>query len=302
MNLSTRQLRAFLQVARTGNFTRAAERVHMTQAGLSILVREVEKQLGVRLFDRTTRSAELTDAGKRFAVVAQSVLQQLDDASAEVDTMGQKQRQQLRVAAPPLIASHLLPQALAQFRNDHPQVRIQLMDGSLTEVESLVESNAADIGLGFFFKGSTGLVRRHVGDFQLMKVSPAQTLPSRMGRANWSTLNGQRLITLQTDNPIQRSISAHLAKAGVAVDDGFSVNFIATIISMVEAGFGTAVLPSFALGACRRHQVQVSLMNAPQLKLGLYSVSRRGAAPNGPAADFNEFLARHVPVAARSAW
>jgi DNA-binding transcriptional LysR family regulator len=65
MNLSMRQMRAFLHVARIGNFTRAAERAHMTQAGLSTLVREMERQLGARLFDRTTRMVSLTTAGRR---------------------------------------------------------------------------------------------------------------------------------------------------------------------------------------------------------------------------------------------
>src|SRR5262249_32467986 len=118
MNLSMRQIRAFLHVARTGNFTRAAERAHMTQAGLSILVREVERQIGARLFDRTTRAVRLTEAGRRLATVAESVLQQLDDAEAEVGAMGTVARQQLRIAATPLVSAHLLPQLLADFRAD----------------------------------------------------------------------------------------------------------------------------------------------------------------------------------------
>ena len=81
MNLSTRQMRAFLQVARIDNFTRAAEQAHITQAGLSILIREMEKQLGCRLFDRTTRMVSLTPAGRREAHHARGAVEQ---AAAEL--------------------------------------------------------------------------------------------------------------------------------------------------------------------------------------------------------------------------
>ena len=95
MNLSTRQMRAFRHVARTGSFTRAAELAHMTQAGLSILVREMERQLGVRLFDRTTRVVQLTAAGRRMAPVAERVLHELDGVTDNLGAEG------TRPAGPP---------------------------------------------------------------------------------------------------------------------------------------------------------------------------------------------------------
>jgi len=297
MNLSMRQIRAFLYVARAGSFTRAAERAHMTQAGLSILVREVERQLGARMFDRTTRSVQLTDAGRRFALVAESVLQQLDDATAEVDALGQLARLQLRIAATPLVSSHLLPQLLARFRAEHPGVRIQLLDSDLPGVQDMVESGAADLGLGFFFKSATGLVRRHVADFALMKVSPASAPPKGLGRAGWASLRNMPLITLPSDNPIQRAIDMHMHKIGIARDDDASlaVSFLATQISMVEAGFGHAVMPTFAVAACKRHHVRIDTLGSPQVKLGFYRVSRRGVAETEAMKAFDTALAQHLP-------
>jgi DNA-binding transcriptional LysR family regulator len=110
MNLSTRQMRAFLQVARLGNFTRAAEQAHITQAGLSILIREMEKQLGCRLFDRTTRVVTLTPSGRRLLPVVERLVTDLDDVAAQLGAEGDEARQTLRIAATPLVSSHLLPQ------------------------------------------------------------------------------------------------------------------------------------------------------------------------------------------------
>lgn len=294
-------MRAFLYVAHAGSFTRAAERAHMTQAGLSILVREVERQLGARLFDRTTRAVQLTDAGRRFSIVAESVLEQLDHATAEVDAMGQQARQQLRIAATPLVSAHLLPQLLGRFRQANPSVRIQLLDGDLSGVQDMVESGAADLGLGFFFKVASGLVRRHVADFPLMKVSPADRPPVSLGRATWASLQASPLITLPSDNPIQRSIDVQMRKLGIARDEdaALAVSFVATQISMVEAGFGCAVIPTFAVAACRRHQVQMDILGSPQVKLGFYRVSRRGGAETEMMKAFDALIAQHLPSLSR---
>ena len=299
MNLSTRQLRAFLHVARAGNFTRAAERAHMTQAGLSILVREVERQLGAQLFERTTRAVLLTEAGRRLALVAESVLAQLDDATRELDALGQRARQTLRVAATPLVSSHLLPQVLARLRDSHPGVTVQLIDTSLENVQNLVDSGGADVGLGFFFRTAQGLLRRPVAEFPLMRLMAAPQPPAALGRTNWSTLRNLPLITLPGDNPIQRVIDAQLDRLGTTPPSVTSVSFLATQISMVEAGFGAAVLPTFAVAACRRHRVRMDLLGEPRVKLGFYRISRRGATETDASAAFDQTLAHLLPLMSR---
>jgi len=81
MNISRRQLEAFLAVARLSGFTRAAERLHLTQSAVSLLVRELESQLSVRLFDRTTRAVQLTDAGRELYPFAEKALAELQAGS-----------------------------------------------------------------------------------------------------------------------------------------------------------------------------------------------------------------------------
>jgi DNA-binding transcriptional LysR family regulator len=299
MNLSTRQLRAFLHVARAGSFTRAAERAHMTQAGLSILVREVERQLGAQLFERTTRAVELTEAGRRLAVVAESVLAQLDDATRELDALGQRARQTLRVAATPLVSSHLLPQVLARLRDSHPEVTVQLIDTALENVQALVESGGADVGLGFFFRSAQGLVRRPLAEFPLMRLTAAPAPPVALGRTTWSTLRNLPLITLPGDNPIQRVIDAQLGRLGAEPRAVTAVSFLATQVSMVEAGFGAAVVPTFAVAACRRHRVRMDVLGQPQVRIGFYRISRRGVADTEASVAFDATLAHLLPLMSR---
>jgi DNA-binding transcriptional LysR family regulator len=180
-----------------------------------------------------------------------------------------------------------------------PEVRIQLLDSDLQGVQALVESGAADIGLGFFFKVTSGLVRRQIAEFALMKISPAEDAPTAVGRTGWTSLRGTRLITLPAENPIQRSIDTHLHRLGVTPEETQPVSFIATMISMVEAGFGSAVIPTFAVAACRRHRVAIDVLGSPQVKLGFYRVSRRGAAQTAAMQAFDEVLVELLPTMSR---
>ncbi|WP_447740237.1 LysR family transcriptional regulator [Variovorax boronicumulans] len=299
MNLTTRQMRAFLQVARIGNFTRAAEQAHITQAGLSILIREMEKQLGCRLFDRTTRMVSLTPAGRRLLPVVERLVTDLDDVAAQLGAEGDAARQTLRIAATPLVSSHLLPWVFASFRAAHPQVALRLFDADLRDVEAMVAAGEADLGLGFFFKAAAGLDRTPVGRFELMRVTQATADGEPVGTAPWSALRGATLIGLPPGNPIQKVIERQLGEIGLADAQRPAFNFFGTLISMVEAGFGTAVMPTFALAACRRHRVKTDVLLKPRVGMDFFRLTKRGTHETEAMRAFSETLAKALPALSR---
>ncbi len=295
-------MRAFLHVARIGNFTRAAEQAHITQAGLSILIREMEKQLGCRLFERTTRVVSLTPEGRRLLPVVERLMTDLDDVAAELGAAGDAARRTLRIAATPLVSSHLLPQVFSTFRAAHPQVSLRLFDADLRDVEAMVAAGDADMGLGFFFKAAPGLERTPVGRFQLMRVSRLDDdadVPPGVGTAPWSSLRGAELVGLPPGNPIQKVIDQHLATIGCADAQRPAFNFFGTLISMVEAGFGTAVMPTFALAACRRHRVRTDVLAKPKVGLDFYRITKRGAHETEAMQAFVATLVKALPELSR---
>ena len=297
MNISTRQLQAFLEIARLQSFTKAAERVHISQAGLSMMVKELEEQIGTRLFDRTTRSVMLTDGGRRLQAVASGAVQELEALATSFGALNARAVSTLRVAATPLVSASLLPSVFKAFALSHPKVVIQLADVELGEVRRRVIEGEADIGLGFFFKPAVGMARSPLFRFRLMHVSPAQ--PNRAGLAGsvpWKALADATLISLPRDNPIQILIEDHLAAIGRAHEDRLVVNLFGTIVGMVEAGLGTAVIPSFALADCLRHRVRVAMLVRPTVHIDLYLARRRGADVKPVAADFAAALQRAIPA------
>ncbi len=128
MEVTLRQLRAFTALARTGGFTRAAESLHITQSALSGLIKELETQLGVRLVDRNTRRIQLSEVGREFHSVATRILRDLDGALENIDNLKRLRRGIVRIAAPQLMASTLIPEVIASFRREHPDIQVHLLD------------------------------------------------------------------------------------------------------------------------------------------------------------------------------
>ena len=128
MNVSLRQLRALVALARTGSFTQAAGSLHVTQSALSGLIKELESALGVRLVDRNTRSISLTEVGRSFVPLVEKTLQDLDGALASIDDLKALRKGMVRIAAPQLMACTLLPDVIAAYRAEHPGVQVRLTD------------------------------------------------------------------------------------------------------------------------------------------------------------------------------
>ena len=138
INANSRQLLAFLEICRLGSFARAAESVHMSPSGLSMLVKELEAQLGARLFDRNTRSIALTDAGRRLRPAAGKIVDELRGLGAAIAGNEAAVRASLNIAATPLMAASLLPRVLREFADAHPDIRVQLDDVDVSTVRHRV--------------------------------------------------------------------------------------------------------------------------------------------------------------------
>src|SRR4029078_11985711 len=111
IDLNLRQLQTFVPVAQLASFTRAAQMLHLSQPALTKQVRQLEETLGVRLFDRNTRTVELTRIGKELAPVVSQLLQEIEAVVVNTKALAAQSRGAIRIAALPSIASTILPTA-----------------------------------------------------------------------------------------------------------------------------------------------------------------------------------------------
>jgi LysR family carnitine catabolism transcriptional activator len=293
MEFTSRQLRAFQLVARHRNFTRAAEALFITPSGLSVLIRELENQLGFRLFDRTTRHVVLTAYGQQLLAVTQRNLQELDSAISQIGRNAERSGSWLSVGTTPLVAANILPQAIKEFRSQRPDIQIRLFDASLTTILKRVEAGRLDIGLGVF-KKVPGVRRTLFFRFSLVVIRADKDAGLHPATTAWSALNGQTLISLPPSAPHQQLIDEHLAKTGVRWQRGAIVNYLDTQIALVEAQEGIAIIPSFGLPACRNRRVVMSQLINPVVNLEFYQITNRGKKLPSGADEFTAFLKTYI--------
>jgi DNA-binding transcriptional LysR family regulator len=292
MDFTSRQLRAFLLVAEHRNFSRAAEAMYLTPSGISVLIRELETQLGFRLFDRTTRHVMVTAQGEAWAPVVRRALDELRTATATLSARARARDQSITVGAAPLIAANLLPQAIKSFRAHRPAVRIRVFDANLTSVMEAVQSGTIDMAIGVF-PAASGIRRVRLFRFSFILIRPADT-GAPWGSTTWSAATTtDTLIVLPAPSPVQHFINRHLAQAGRHVTS-VTVNSLDTQIAMVEAGEGVAVIPAFGLPVCRNRNVAMSRLVNPVVTMDFHEIRSRGKKLPEAADDFAAFLHSHV--------
>jgi LysR family transcriptional regulator, carnitine catabolism transcriptional activator len=294
MDFTSRQLRAFLLVAQHRSFTRAAGALFITPSGLSVLIRELETQLGARLFDRTTRQVALTANGSELLAAAQRSLEELDSAMSRIGRSASKTSQSFSVGATPLVAASVLPQAIKEFRTNRPHVRVQLFDAGTGTIMQMVESGQLDMGVGVFFKYAPSIRRTPMFRFFLTVIRPDEGRASRRATIPWSALKGETLISQPSTLPIQQFIDKHLARAGVVHQPSFLLNFLNTQIAMVEAGEGVAIIPSYGLPACRNRRVVMSRLINPVVHTDFNQIRHAGRKLPPVAEEFTSFLQSYI--------
>lgn len=147
ISLTPHQLAAFLALARAGSFSAAAAQRGVTQSALSRIIQHMETQLDRPLFDRTTRSVELTPTGHELLPIAERIVAEFDEGLGELARFVEGRRGRITVAALPSIAAVLLPPAMARFSASAPDVEFAILDGLSGSVLDAVAEGRADIGL-----------------------------------------------------------------------------------------------------------------------------------------------------------
>lgn len=246
MNISLRQLRAFLAVARQQHFRRAAESLHLSQPAVSRNIADLESELGIRLFDRTTREVIPTDAGRYLESAIGRVLDELEGVLSHVHSESERKRGKVHVASVPTLSAGLMPQCIADCAARYPELTIQLHDQAQTLVLDSVRGGEVDFGLAIA-PPLTGEfdVEPLLRDPFVLVCRPDHPL-ARLDKVPWRKLQGQPLILLDYSSGSRRLIDHALASHGIEANVVQQTGHTLTAFRMVEAGLGISVSPALA--------------------------------------------------------
>ncbi len=246
-NLSLRQLRAFLAVAQESSMTGAAAKLHLTPSALSMLVRGMEDDLGLRLFERTTRRLVLTDEGKMFLPTVEMVFSMLNEGISDLQKSQRLKATQLSVATSPLLASALFPKVIASFRAQYPQVRVELMDMPVESLTELVRRGEADVAVGTAHSDVTDLSVQLLYVDKLMLACHASHPLADQREVSWQRLMEEPLILMRRGSGLRSLVDKAFSKWTKRIKPAYEVSQVATALGLVAEGEGVSILPSYAI-------------------------------------------------------
>ncbi|GAA4834356.1 LysR family transcriptional regulator [Paenibacillus vulneris] len=145
--MDMRHLQYFLEVAHWKSFTKAAQSLYITQPTISKMIKNLEEELGVVLFDRIGRRIELTDAGAVLLTQAQHMVKSFEEMTSHLDELMKVQRGRIRIGLPPMVGSNFFPQVIGKFREQYPGITLQLFEYGSKKVEAEVGAGELDIGV-----------------------------------------------------------------------------------------------------------------------------------------------------------
>ena len=178
MNLD--QLETFLAVARTGSFTKAAPLVHRTQSAVSRQIQELERSLGMKLFERLGKQVMLTDAGRTLVQDAPRLLQQAENLRERLRDIGEGISGELRIGATISAANTFIPDVLAKFRCHYPSVTLSLTPGQTRSLANRLRRNEMDVAvLGSDVAESELTTSYHIADELVLVASPDHLLAKK---------------------------------------------------------------------------------------------------------------------------
>jgi DNA-binding transcriptional LysR family regulator len=291
INWSIRELDVFLALAETLSYRRAAERAHMTQPGVSGVVARLEQSLGTRLFDRTTRSVHLTQAGDVLLAQVRVLRAQVDTAVKSVHELSHLHDGCVRVAALPSLACTVVPAAFARFAAAHPRVKLEVRDLLSGPALDLVREGAVDFALtapqpGYPELDSTPLV----ADRYLLLLPRSHPLAAKRGPIRWGDAAALDHVSMPPPASVRQGADRALLQCGIRFQPRFEVEHLASLGAMVAAGLGAAALPELAARVWVSDRVVQRPLIAPEMRREIALVQRRGRSLSPAAARMVELL------------
>ncbi|MGP6158337.1 MAG: LysR family transcriptional regulator [Vulcanimicrobiaceae bacterium] len=242
--MELRQLRYFAAVARREHFTRAAEDLAVAQPALSQQIAQLERELRVRLFDRTSRRVRLTDAGRTLLETVERILADVESVSSEMHQYAGEVRGHVTLGTLQMLGELRLPKLLRRFHARYPLIEVALREGSTDELSAGLRSRSLELALVHFAETAPrGLVSEQLFVDELaLAVPPGHRLATRRS-VRFEELRDETFVAFKPGTAISRTVAAAAAQHGFTPKVTFESGDALTVRALVAEGLGVTVLP-----------------------------------------------------------
>lgn len=293
-DFSGRLLGAFLSLVDTGQFKLAAERYNVSQSAFSQMISRLEEQLGTRLFDRDTRRVSLTPEGRLLVPIARAVEVDIEAMFAELRDHADKRKGKVAIAALPSLSADWLPRILAEFRQLHPGIKLQLHDTVAEPNLDMVRKGTVDFAINAVSYESEEFDAEFLFNEPYFFICRAGHPFADRKSILLKDLQGCNYIHTLRTGSLWRWIEPHVQ--GVAFNDtGFEVQQLSTLAGLIANGLGESIVPGFALFQFHRLGLRAVPIRDRALLRPLYMIKARGQTLSVAARSLLQMIAAHPP-------
>src|SRR3989442_2851882 len=242
--MEIRQLKAFVAIAETGTFTAAAGRVNVTQAAISMQIRQLEPEAGLRLFVRAPRKVILTEGGEKLLERAQVILREHDAALHELAALTGAEKGRLRIgSASAMVSGEPLPRILKRIRAAHPGVEASVRSGTSEELVQRLLAGNLDVAFVSLPVDARGVQTEQLNEDYLVAIASPRHKLAKQKVVSAYALAGEKLILGERGGNTRRLIDQFFSQAGVTLKIAMELSRLAAIKRMVEEDMGVGIVP-----------------------------------------------------------
>ncbi|HEX7907451.1 MAG TPA: LysR family transcriptional regulator [Paraburkholderia sp.] len=290
MDLNLRDIRAFIAVAQTGSFTRAATQLHLSQPALTVQIRRLEETVGMRLFDRNSRHVALTPTGRELLPLLQKSLHDMEHVLIDARALGEGTSGTVRIACLPTFAASVLPELVQGLRKAVPRATFHVCDAVASMVNTLVRNEEADIGLTGGQLDDAGFEVLHAGIDRLVAVFPKRHALARRRRIALADLAATPLVLTAPGTSVRAVVDSAFANAHCAPEIACEPTYMMSAVAMVRAGLGVTILPASAREVRAEPELVVRAVDDPAFTRPIALIKKRGKTLPPVTETFVEML------------
>ena len=278
-NITLKQLRALVAVASEGSFTKAATKLHVTQSTLTSAIKMIESEIGMRMFDRTTREVSLTREGALFLPIVQRTLDELQTSIDGLRQIAEHEQGSVVVAAAGSFISYVLSPSMLRLAQTYPRINVRLAEEPTANVIKMVISGEADFGVTTLLEDEPKIdVAPLLSDVFCAVFAPNHELSRRQKDVTWSDLGGLRSIRLHHSNGIRALLNRLPEFKQLTRETAYEVGLASSLHSLLNAGFGYAAVPAMTARYLHNEGLEFKPISRPSVRRVLTAIKRKGKA------------------------
>ncbi|QIQ21599.1 LysR family transcriptional regulator [Zophobihabitans entericus] len=288
MNLSIKQLRAFLALAEAENFTRASEKVNLSQPAFSALIASLEQEIGYRLFDRDTRKVQLNSDGLHFIELARTMVHTYDNTVNEIRVRSKGEEGRVTLAVLPSIAVQWVPELLVEFNKQNPNIHVELMDTQWDRCLQSIINHTADLALTAGTPSLNELSSEVLFSDNFYLICHKDHPLASKEYVELSDLEHQPLIAFSQGTSIRIYTDQLIQFHNIRYI--LEVRQLTTMMGMVASNYGISIVTGLTLFQFEHHNIAIVPFKDVSLRRAVYLIKSRDKTLSIPAQKLYDFI------------